>query len=62
VKEVTEGKQFDLKADAHSKNIENIFYIFNPLPGRFFTGNKYLKFPFLLPPSPRSNVPRLFKG
>ena len=25
MKEVTEEKQFDLKADAHSKNIENIF-------------------------------------
>jgi hypothetical protein len=52
VKEVTEGKQFDLKADAHSKNIENIFYIFNPLPGRFFTGNKYLRLSFPFPSQP----------
>jgi len=43
VKEVTEGKQFDLKADHTVKNIENIFFIFNPLPGRFFTGNKNVK-------------------
>ena len=42
MKEVTEGKQFDLKAD-HTVKTLKIFFIFNPLPGRFFTGNKNVK-------------------
>jgi hypothetical protein len=42
VREVTEGKQFDLKAD-HTVKTLKIFFIFNPLPGIFFTGNKYVK-------------------
>jgi hypothetical protein len=40
VKEVTEGKKFNLKAD---HTVKTYFFLFNPLPGRFFTGNKYGK-------------------
>jgi hypothetical protein len=43
VREVTEGKQFDLKADHAVKTLKIFIFIFNPLPGCFFTRNKNVK-------------------